>query len=181
MSIRAIPAKGVNAALIAKDAIAVIVHRDNPVNGLSSEQLRKIFNGSITNWSQVCGENRHIRVYMVKKGSATLTIFAKAVLGGTQYGKQVKVVTPDAKIVATVARDPGAIGQISFAFLTGDKVRPLAVDGQTATVENPDYPITRPLYLTTKGVPGGAAKAFIDWTLSDAGQRVVKQRFVGVN
>ena len=90
------------------------------------------------------------------------------------------MVTPDAKMVTKVGREPAAIGQISFAFLKGSAmVKPLDVDGQKATVENASYPITRPLFLTTKGTPSGEAATFIEWALSTKGQAVVKQRFVG--
>ncbi len=171
---------GVVATLIGKDAIAVVVHGDNPVKALTTAQLKGIFTGEIKNWSEVGGPDLAINAYIVKKGSATREVFAKKVLAGAEY-QGVEVVTPDAKMVTTVTRDKGAIGQISFAFLSGKNgVAAVAIDGQAATVENPDYPITRPLYLTTKGAPQGEAKAFIDWALSPAGQQVVKQRFVGV-
>ncbi|MDP6344183.1 MAG: phosphate ABC transporter substrate-binding protein [Alphaproteobacteria bacterium] len=173
--------KGVVPTLIGKDAIAVIVHRDNPVKALTTAQLKGIFTGKIKNWSELGGPDLAINAYVVKKGSATRKVFANKVLGGAKY-QGAKVVTPDAKMVTTVIRDKGAIGQISFAFLSGKKaVVAVAINGQAATVENPDYPITRPLHLTTKGTPQGEAKAFIAWALSPAGQKVVKQRFVGVN
>jgi phosphate transport system substrate-binding protein len=173
--------KGVQTTLIGKDAIAAIVNADNPITELSSAQLKDIFTGKVKNWSELGGADQAISVYIVKKGSATRKVFRKIILPGDDYAGA-KVITPDAKIVPTVARDAGAIGQISFAFLSDAKgVKPLNVDAQEATVENSSYPITRPLYLTTKGAPKGDAAAFIEWTLSPAGQALVKQRFVGVN
>ena len=172
--------KGVHATLIGKDAIAVIVHESNPVSGLSAAQLRDIFTGKITNWSAVGGPDLAINPYIVKKGSATRKVFRKVIMQGDEY-KGTKVITPDAKIVTTVSRDPGAIGQISFAFLKDvEGVKSLDVDGQKASVDNAKYPITRPLHLTTKGAPSGEAAEFIGWALSAEGQTVVKQRFVGV-
>jgi phosphate transport system substrate-binding protein len=173
--------KGATTTLIGKDAIAAVVNPANPVKALSNEQLKGIFSNKITNWSEVGGNDQAINVYIVKKRSATRKVFAKQVLGGIDYGKTAKVLTPDDKIVSTVSSDESGIGQISFAFLGDDAgVVPVSVDGQAATVENPDYPITRPLYLTTKGAPAGEAKAFIDWALSAPGQKVIKQRFVGI-
>ncbi len=173
--------KGVHATLIGKDAIAAIVHPDNPVKALTTAQLKDIFTGKITNWSQVGGPDLAITVYVVKKGSATRKVFRAKVLGGDAY-QGVKVVTPDAKMVTAVGREKGAVGQISFAFLKGTtRVAAVSIDGQAAAVENPNYPVTRPLYLTTKGAPKGAVLAFVDWALSAAGQEVLKQRFVGVN
>ena len=173
--------KGVVVTLVGKDAIAAVVNADNPVAGLSAEQLKGIFTGQIKNWSEVGGPDLAIKPYIVKKGSATRKVFRKVIMGDSDYAGA-KVVTPDAKIVTTVAREKGAIGQISFAFLSGKKgVKPLDVDGQQATVENSSYPITRPLNLVTNGKPSGDVAAFIDWTLSAEGQQVIKQRFVGVN
>ncbi len=173
--------RGVVKTLIGKDAIAVIVHADNPVSGLTSAHLKGIFSGSIKNWSEVGGPDKPISALIVKKGSATRKVFREVVMNGADYSGA-RVVTPDAKIVTSVARDPGAIGQISFAFIGGrNDVKALSVDGQAANVSNSSYPITRPLYITTKGAPAGPVREFISWALSGAGQSVVKQRFVGAN
>ena len=99
------------------------------------------------------------------------------VLNGEEY--KAKVVKPDAKIVKLVAKRKGAIGQISFAFIVGNKrVKAISPDGEEASTANANYPITRPLNLVTKGAPQGAAKAFIEWALSEEGQAVIKKRFV---
>jgi len=172
--------KGATATLIGKDAIAAVVNAKNKVSGLSSKQLTGIFTGKIKNWKDVGGADLPIKVYIVKKGSATRKVFRAKGMNGAKY-HGVKVITPDAKILTKVGREKGAIGQISFAFLAGNKkIKALSVDHQKASLSNPSYPITRPLYLVTKGAPTGAAKGFIDWTLSSAGQKVVKNRFVGV-
>jgi phosphate transport system substrate-binding protein len=80
-----------------------------------------------------------------------------------------------------VGKEKGAIGQISFSFLTGQTmVKPIVIDDQQPTVNNPNYPIKRPLYFTTKGAPRGVVKDFLEWTVSPDGQKVVKQTFVGI-
>jgi phosphate transport system substrate-binding protein len=172
--------RGVVGTLIAKDAIAALVHKDNPINGLTTEQLRDIFSGKIKNWSEVGGADVAITVFVVKEASATREVFANAILDGGDYGA-VEVITPDARMLPTISRDIGAIGQLSFAFLDPNfEVKPLTIDGQIASVENSDYPISRPLYIATHGEPKGAVKDFLDWTLSPEGQTVIKKRFVGV-
>lgn len=173
--------KGGFATLIGKDAIAAIVNAKNPVKSLTKDQLKGIFTGKIKNWKEVGGKDAPIRALIVKKGSATRKVFGKAILGGDSY-KGAEVVTPDAKIPSKVGKDPNAIGQISFAFIIGKakRIRALNIGSEKASVDNPNYPITRPLFLVTMGAPSGETKAFIDWAVSPAGQKVVKGKFVGV-
>jgi phosphate transport system substrate-binding protein len=170
---------GLVPTLIGRDAIAVLVNENNPLSALSKQQLKAIFSGQITNWSQVGGDDMPIKVYIVKAASATRHVFAATILEDAQYNN-VKTITPDAKIASLIAREPGAIGQLSFAFIVDRKgIKPLTIDDQEATVHNSNYPITRPLFIVTKGEPSGKVKAFLDWALSEQGQAVVKKRFVG--
>ena len=170
---------GLVPTLIGRDAIAVLVNENNPISELTKQQLKAIFSGQITNWSELGGDDRPIIAYVVKAASATRHVFSRMILEDTPYNK-VKTITPDAKIASLVARQQGAIGQLSFAFVTGKKgVKALSIEGQEASVHNSSYPITRPLYIVTKGEPKNKVKAFLDWTLSEQGQAVVKQRFVG--
>lgn len=172
--------KGVVATTVGRDAISVIVNKSNPVSSLTSAQLKDIFSGKITNWKDVGGSDQPIKVLITAKNSATNKVFAKIILQGAAY--KGKVTKPDSKIVRTVGGNKSAIGQISLAFIKGKTdVKAIKPDGQEASVNNPCYPITRPLNLVTKGAPSGEAKKFIDWALSPAGQKVVKINFVGVN
>ncbi len=176
---KAVLDNGVIATTIGKDAIAAIINPSNPVSDLSLAQLNDIFTGKIKNWKDVGGPDLPIEVFITGGNSATNKVFKKVVLHGADY--KAKVVKPDAKIVNLVAKKKGAIGQISFAFITGNtKVKAVNPDGQVASTSNPDYPITRPLNIVTKGAPQGEAKSFIDWALSPEGQTVVKKRFVAV-
>lgn len=172
--------KGVVTTMIGKDALAVIVNLQNPVKGLSSAQLKGIFTGKIKNWSEVGGPDLGIKPLIVRKGSATRSVFQMVILGGSEYEGH-KVIKPDIRIISTVSSDKAAIGHISFAFVKDNQsVRPLVVDGQEPNVNNPAYAISRPLFLVTNGAPKGDVKDFIDWSLSSNGQNVIKERFVGV-
>ena len=172
--------RGVKKFLIGKDAIGILVHPSNPVSELSIKQLADIFTGSITNWKDVGGIDSDIDVYIVNPRSATRKVFSKAVLRGIKYGgKRIRTIRPDPKILEEVANNPAGIGQISFSFIGKAKVKRIKPDGQEASVNNTNYPITRNLYLVTKGEPKGEVKEFIDWTLSDEGQKIVKIHFIG--
>ncbi len=174
-------AKGVNKYLIGHDAIGVLVNSKNPVSDLSTAQLKDIFTGQVHNWSQVGGKDMAITVYVTNTQSATRKVFAKKVLGGADYGgPRIKTIRPDPAIAAKVADDEGGIGQLSFALMGNSSgIKLINPDGQTASVDNSAYPITRPLYLITKGEPQGEVRLFIRWALSDAGQTVLKNSFVG--
>ncbi len=177
--------QGVKKFLIGKDAIGVLVNKSNPVDDISKENLKKIFTGKITNWKEIGGENHKITVYIVKKQSATRKVFKKVILGKEKYnGKNIQTITPDTKIVDKIASDNYGIGQLSFALVNNhglkNKVKKVKISGQNATVNNPNYPITRPLHLITKGDPKGDVKKFIDWSLSVEGQKVLKKNFIGI-
>jgi phosphate transport system substrate-binding protein len=171
--------QGVVATLIGRDAIAVVVHRDNPVTSLTLEQLRRIFTGQVETWSEVGGTDLAVHPVIVSQASATRKVFRSAVLREADYAK-CEVLRPDGGMIPKVAGDPGAIGQISVSFRAeGSGVRALVVGGQQPRADNPDYPITRPLYLLWW--PGRETAAqFAAWARSDSGQQIVMRRFVGV-
>lgn len=170
--------QGVVATLIGWDAIAVVVHRDNPVTGLTLEQLRRIFTGQVENWKEVGGADLAVHPVIVSHASATRKVFRSAVLGEADYA-ECEVLRSDGAVIPKVAGDPGAIGQVSVSFRAeGSGVRNLAVDRQQPQADNPDYPITRPLYLLWW--PGRETAAqFAAWARSTSGQQIVLRRFVG--
>ncbi len=171
--------KGVVATLIGQDAIAVIVHKNNYVTELTSCQLNGIFSGNISNWAEVGGPDRSIKVFIPKETSGTYKVFKEVVLRHQEYSAT-KTVSPDIKILTMVANDEAAIGQISLALIPDEEnVKSLVIDGESCSIKNNTYPITRPMYLLTKDEPKGEVKSFIDWVLSPAGQDVVKKRFIG--
>ncbi len=176
--------KGVRKFLIGKDAIGVWVNADNPVTSLTVEQLRNIFSGKIVSWKELNGQDIPITAYIVNPQSATRKVFQKHVMDKQNYaGKRIRTIRPDPAILDKVAADKGGIGQLSFAIGANHpalkKVKKINIGTQTASVDNPNYPITRPLYMITKGEPKGAVKEFINWAISDEGQAIVKKYFVG--
>lgn len=172
-------AAGIVSTLIGRDAIAVIVHRNNPVANLTRSQLRDIFTGKVHNWEELGGPNQVMQPFIVGEESATHRVFREVVLEGQAY-EGCEAVRPDEAIVSAVANHPGGIGQISFSFLNGSAgVHTVAVDAETPAASNFDYRITRPLYLLWReGNP--EIEAFVEWCLSKLGQRVVQNHFVGL-
>ena len=175
---------------VAFDGIAVIVNPANPVDGLTSEQLRDIFAGRITNWREVGGEDREIDLVNRDEASGTREAFKKIVMGeDAKFDRSAVVLPGTGQVRDVVARSEGAIGYISVGFVpprfTTTTVKALTIDGvvpSEKTVATQEYPIARTLHFFTKGVPIGLAKEYIDYVLSEDVQNgaVVDAGFVPV-
>lgn len=176
----AVLATGVEATLIGRDAIAVVVHAGVDVEGVSLAELAGLFTGAITGWAELGGPDLPVHPFVVGEESATRRVFQERVLEGAPYVR-CEVVRPDRAILGRVAETPGGVAAISFSFLEDAAgVRPLAVEGETPTVTNFDYPLARPLYLLwRRGDP--AVEAFVAWTVGREGQRVLMRHFVGTD
>ena len=184
-------AKKVIGTIIGYDAVAVFVHRDNPVADLSKEQLKDIFTGKITNWKQVGGKDAPIAVNTEILGEkrATLEMFNELVMDKAAYGAGFKQIDLPRDQIVEIAGNPGAIGTPSLGLLASvppevrAKVKAISVDGIGPTPENIQsgaYLISRPLNLATMGPPAGTVKQLVDFMLSAEGQALVAKDFVPV-
>ena len=163
--------------LLARDAIAVIVHKNNPVAGLSKRQIRDIFAGKITNWEDVGGRDQAIHVAAREEGSGTRSTFEGLVMGDDHVTKGAILESSNGMLRLVVAGDPQAISFVSYGYVDSS-VKALAIDGVGLTAENAkmgSYPLVRPLYFLTKGGPEGSVKEFIDFCLGTEGQLIVEQ------
>jgi phosphate transport system substrate-binding protein len=170
-------AKGVYPMMwyVANDALSPIVHPSNPVSDLTIVQLKQIYTGEITNWSQVGGSNTPILVVSRDSSSGTygswndLTLKGAAVTTGAVY------TSSNADVANEVAGNPNAIGYVGLGYLNVS-VKAVAVEGIHATVQTAldrTFPIARPLFMVTNGFPAGKVLDVILWILSDGGQRLV--------
>lgn len=157
---------------VAYDAIAVIVHPDNPVTELSTREVRSIFAGDITNWSEVGGPDMPIGLVNRDEASGTREAFAKIVMGDARFDKGAVILPGTGQVRAVVSEVKGAIGYISLGFVT-DEVRAVAVDGidpSEAAVVAGTYPIQRVLHFFSQGEPRGRAAEYMNFVLSPAVQ-----------
>ncbi|RKY88775.1 phosphate ABC transporter substrate-binding protein, partial [candidate division KSB1 bacterium] len=173
-------AKGVNpvAHVVAKDAIAVIVHPENPVNGLTKSQLKAIYTGTINRWNEVGGTSGVIVVVSRDVNSGTFEVFNKLALDKQRVRPDALMQASNKAVATIVASTKGAIGYVGLGYLS-KKVKPIAIDEVMPSVETAKsgtYPLARPLYMYTNGEPKGLAKEFIDFVLSPKGQKIVKAR-----
>jgi len=163
---------------IAWDAVILIVHPSNSINNLTLSQIRGIYNGTITNWNQVGGSNQAIVVVGRDSASGTRTYFSEAVMKNENFTAKQEEFNSNGGILQKIAQTPGAIGYVGLAYTEGVKAVKINVNGTMIepTLNNvlaKTYPISRPLYLLTKGQPKGLAKQFIDFILSPEGQQIV--------
>ncbi|MCL2816634.1 MAG: phosphate ABC transporter substrate-binding protein PstS family protein [Oscillospiraceae bacterium] len=161
--------KTLNTYAVANDAIAIIVHPDNPITNLTKEQAQKIFTGEIKNWKDVGGGNAPILVQTRETGSGTLTTLIDLLLGsGKSVVETATPFTSSTLIKQAVAKDKNAIGFDSIGFV--DKtVKAVSLDGKSATpktVINKTYGMGRSLYVCTKGKAAGVNAMFIDYLKS---------------
>jgi len=160
---------------IAYDAIAVIVNPSNPVDELTTEQVRAIFSGEIENWAQVGGLDKRIGLVNRDEASGTREAFHKIVMGDVPFDRTAAVLPGTGQVRSVVSNARGAVGYISLGFVN-DEVKVVAIDGvrpTAQTVVSGEYPLQRLLHFYTVGPPEGLARDYIRFVLSDAVQQTV--------
>lgn len=161
---------------IARDGIAVVVNPSNPVSDLSLVQLQEIFAGKISSWDQVGGSDGTINLIIREAGSGTRDGFESLVMDDVAVTDKALVGNSTGAVKTTVAGDKNAIGYISLAALDST-VKTISIDGTAPTSENilsGQYKLQRPFIYVTKEEPTGLTKTFIDFVLSDAGQKLLE-------
>jgi phosphate transport system substrate-binding protein len=172
---------GLQAIPVAKDALAVAVGVNNPYKGgLTLQQLADIFQGRITNWSQVGGPDRRIRVLNRAPQSGTYSVFQELVLLGSPFA-------PDGPNFITAKEDATtpllrALGEDGITYSTVDQVqnqqtvRIVPIDGQMPTreaIQRGSYPLARNVFLVAPQRTSPVVADFINYALSDQGQQII--------
>lgn len=171
--------KGAVENVVAIDGIAVVVHTSNKVDNLTKDQLIKIYNGEITNWKDVGGDDEKIVVIGREAGSGTRGAFEELldVADKCQYAQELD---NTGAVIAKVAEISGGIGYVSLDAVE-DNVKTLKLDGVEATeanIKENKYFLKRPFVMATKGKldkQSDLVKAFFDYINSDDGQAILKE------
>ncbi len=187
---------------IGLDGIAIIVHPENPLSKITKEQMQDIYTGKITNWTELGGSDLRIILISKEEGRSTLDLFlkyfdleAKEVRQGRStlmvhrkkgdrtYGAATaELIGPNIQALNHISMRPSAIGYVSVGTaqemsMRNRKVKLLDLDGAPATIRNvgnETYPLRRPLHVVTKGQPTGMVEEFIDFLVSEKGQKIVR-------
>ena len=173
--------------IIARDAIAVIVNPNNPVNELTLQQISDIYSGKYTNWKEVGGENRPIVRLSRETNSGTHVYFLETVLrlgnskDTTLFSMDTLLLPSSEGIISEVRDNPNAIGYDGLGYVPKD-LKKIAIAKKAgepyvlpsiATVNDKSYAIARDLYMYTNGEPAGIVKKYLDWIISDQAQKIV--------
>jgi len=175
--------------VIARDAIAVIVNPNNPVNELTLKQISDIYSGKIVNWQEVGGDDRPIVRLSRETNSGTHVYFLETVLrlgskeDKTLFSTNTLLLPSSEGIIAEVRQNPNAIGYDGLGYVPDD-LKMLAIAEETGgvyvlpsieTVNDKSYAIARDLYMYTNGDPEGVLKEYLDWILSPEAQLIVEE------
>jgi phosphate transport system substrate-binding protein len=171
------------------DALAVYVHKDNPLNEITFEQLTDLYaeGGKTTRWSELgvkipgVSDDTIVRVSR-QSSSGTYEFFREHALGNRDFRMGSRDLNGSKEVVELVGGTLTAIGYSGMGYATAaiktlkvtSKPGSPAVAPTVAAVHDKTYPLARSLHLYTLGEPQGAVKQYIDWILSDAGQKVVE-------
>jgi phosphate transport system substrate-binding protein len=173
-------AKGVNLrpTIVAYDGIAIIVNSANPIKGLTKKQVEQIFTGEVSDWSAVGGSGGKISIYTRNTSSGTYSDFKELAMKKRDYAGGSQKMAGNEQIAAEVGKNANGVGYVGLAYIKAGGVKVMPVDGvapSIQTVQAKTYPYARPTFYYTNSEPGGAAKEFLSFTISPAGQKIAQQ------
>ena len=164
---------------VARDGLAIIVHPSNSVSGLTREQVQRMYAGEVTNWSQVGGPDKPVRVITRDEASGTRGAFEELVMKKKAISNQALVQESNGAIMELVSNDPAAVGYVSMGLaLVNEKLKSLPIDSTAPSVDGVrtgSYPLSRPFLFVYKDKIGPLAQQFVDFVLSDAGQMLLEK------
>ena len=175
--------KSVKEVIVAYDALAVVVHPSNRVKNLTREQLEGIFTGKIKNWKEVGGDDLKIIPYARETSSGTYEFFKENVLKHKNHMSGIMSMPATGAVVQSISQTRGAISYIGLAYLNKNtKAIHISYDkGETyvepsvANATSGAYPVIRPLYFYYVTSSEGKVKSFVDYLLSNEGQKIVSE------
>jgi phosphate transport system substrate-binding protein len=174
---------GLYSFAIGRDGICLIVHKDNPVQSLTNQQVVDIYTGKIASWKKVGGRDAPITVMNAGEGFGSVELFTQFYhLKYSDIKAQLLVGENPTRIKAITENPSGimyiSVGTAERAAAAGAPIRPLPVDGVAATRKNimtGNFPISRPLLLLSKEVPTGLVKEFVSFSLSSQATGIIEK------
>jgi phosphate transport system substrate-binding protein len=168
------------AHVVAMDGVCIVVHPSNPVSALTTEQVRDIYEGKITNWKELGGPDLAIVVISRDTSSGTYEVFNEKIMEKAKMAGAVEYVNSNPQAHARVKTTPGAIGYVGLGFVDTN-VKALKINGvqpTKQTIAGGTYPVSRPLFMFTNGYPklGSMVFKFCTFYLSEKGQEIIEAK-----
>ena len=182
--------QGLVPSAIAKEGVVIVTHESNPLGNLTTQQVRDIYQGRITNWQEVGGKDAPISAYgyimcsnreePAREFMVGVRDYKKGVVGidNEKFAESVIRVKPGTEVARRVAADPNGIGVTATVYLPVSGAKVIDLDGVTPTpaaIADDTYPVNRYLYIVTKGYPSGPTREYIDFLRSPDGQALLKK------
>lgn len=166
--------------VVALDGIAVIVHKSNPIKGLTMAQLKDIYSGKTKNWKDLGGPNTEIVVVTRDTSSGTYETFENLVMGGEKMADSNEVVNSNKMGHGRVSTTQNAIAYVGLGYVD-DAIKTIEIEGVEATkdtIKSGDYPIARPLFMYTNAYPkmGSNVYKFVTLYLTKDGKEIVEAK-----
>src|SRR3954466_2827102 len=162
--------------IVAYDGVAVIVNAANPIKGLTKRQVEQIFTGEVSDWSAVGGSGGAISIYTRNTSSGTYSEFKELAMKKRDYAPSAQKMAGNEQIAPEVGKNPNGVGYVGLAYAKAQGIRIVGIDGALPSIESvqkKSYPYARPTFFYTNGEPAGLVKAFVDFTIGPAGQKIV--------
>ncbi|CAH1194495.1 hypothetical protein PAECIP111892_01682 [Paenibacillus auburnensis] len=178
---------------IGREAFVFFVNKRNPVNGLTTEQIKDIYSGELTNWKDAGGRNDRIRAFQREENSGSQTMLQKIMKDRTlMTAPHEDVMDLMSGIISQTSSYRNYKNAIGFSFLyyasemnRSDDIKLLSIDGTEPnkdSIKSGAYPYTVSFYAVTAGTPNPNVQPFLDWIVSPEGQELVsKTGYVPVN
>lgn len=173
-------AKGVSLkpTIVCYDGIAVIVNEKNPITSMTAKQVEQIFTGDVSDWSAVGGNAGAFSIYTRNTSSGTYSDWKDLAMKKRDYAGSSQKMAGNEQIAAEVGKNANGIGYVGVAYIHAPGIKVVSIDGVLPTkadVLSKKYPYARPTFYYTNGEPTGEAAKFIEFTHSDAGQKIVEK------
>ncbi len=176
---------GLNNYTIARDGVSIILHSQNPVTQLSSDQIIDIYKGDLENWNELGGRDEKIIVVNKAAGRATLDVFLDYFDLSSSDIRPHIIIGDNEQGIKTIASTNQSIGYVSigtaeYSIKRGNDIKLLPINNISANltnVANGTYPLARPLLLVTKNEPVGTVKKFIEFARSEKVHRIIKEQY----
>ena len=171
--------------IVAQDGIAVVVNDENPIEKLSFDELKEIFTGKIQDWSNLGWEDGgNISIYSRQSSSGTYVFFNENVMDGEDFYEDGHFMPGTSAIADSVETDRDSIGYVGVGYVR-EGIKPLKISSEEGStyvtpleaekVNTGEYPLARPLYFYTNGAPEGEVQEYLEWILSNEGQKIVQE------